>query len=545
MSRLFGMSADFLEEMVESAHDGLLLLDNNTIVGCNPAACTLYGLTPAELIGCHPGLLSPEFQPDGIASEIKAELYMSGAISGQVQKFLWQHLRKNGEPFTAEVTLNPARSDTNNNQQQNAKFVAIVRDVTQEQQTAAKLHESEIRFRHLFEKSPIPMLLTDGQLVNDINTSFKHIFGLSFVHGTRLEKWKNLLFSDDASTQHFIRDWYASLGALQQKDSVFLKHIYHIKGQRKQKYYFQIGLASVGNEILVSFNDLTEQLLANNKLEELNKALESKVQERTTNLENALNNLKSAQAELVRAEKLASLGALVAGVAHELNTPIGNALMVSSVIKQNIDQLHKARTGSLSRSEFERHLNNITDSADIMQRNLSRTAELIVSFKQVAIDQTTYQRRTFQLHEVIHEVLLTIGPTIKRNNIRLLENIGADIRMDSYPGPLGQVLINLVNNAVTHAFNGQSERLIEITGRHQDEHHVQLEVTDNGCGIDPKNLAKIFDPFFTTKFGQGGSGIGLYIVYSMIHDLFGGTIEVSSTVQNGTTMRITLPKIAD
>ena len=170
---------------------------------------------------------------------------------------------------------------------------------------------------------------------------------------------------------------------------------------------------------------------------------------------------------------------------------------------------------------------------------------MIASFKQVAVDQSSYQRRPFELAEVIHEMRLTLSPTLRRSQVELEEDVASPVRMDSYPGPLTQVLMNLVNNAVAHAFEHVTQpKVVRIVCRMLDAQRVRIQVQDNGCGIDEANLARIFDPFFTTKMGRGGSGLGLHIVYTLVTDLLGGTVQAQSQKGQGSCITLELPLVA-
>jgi signal transduction histidine kinase len=179
-----------------------------------------------------------------------------------------------------------------------------------------------------------------------------------------------------------------------------------------------------------------------------------------------------------------------------------------------------------------------------IERNLNRAAELISSFKQVATDQSSSQRRLFDLPEILHELRVTMMPNLTRNNITLEENLCPSLKMDSYPGALTQVLMNLVSNAVTHAFGDQENRVISITCDAKTSDIALINISDNGDGIEAEHLGKLFDPFFTTKLGQGGSGLGLNIVYNIVTGLLGGKITVESSPGKGAKFIIEIPMSA-
>lgn len=255
----------------------------------------------------------------------------------------------------------------------------------------------------------------------------------------------------------------------------------------------------------------------------------------------ALANMQNAQEGLVQAEKMASLGRLVAGVAHELNTPIGNIVMVASTQQEVAQQLDQSVTsGALTRTALVSFVGRIDEGAGLMLTSARRAADLIQSFKQVAVDQTTDQLRDFDLAHQTAEVLSVISHVLSKTPIKLVQRLEPGIAMHSYPGPLGQVVTNLVMNAVKHGFNDVQPGTITVACLRQDE-RVCLTVSDDGVGIPPENVGKIFDPFFTTKLGQGGTGLGLHISHNMVYGPLGGRITVQSTPGIGTTFTLVLP----
>jgi len=292
---------------------------------------------------------------------------------------------------------------------------------------------------------------------------------------------------------------------------------------------------------LVSFQDITERKQREREINALNASLEQRVTERTAVLSDTLEHLRRTQEELLQSEKLASLGALVAGVAHEMSTPIGNALTASTFLVDTHRHVNEQYAKGLTRSALDEFLANVSEGSRIIERNLVRAAELIGSFKQLAVDHVSYQRRGFFLHEVVQEVVLAMKPTLRRTPFVLVNEIPDNLHFDSYPGPLGQILMNLISNAVIHAFEGLDHGTITLTAHREKTGKVSLHVGDDGHGI-PKDVQKrIFDPFFTTKLGKGSSGLGLHITYSLVTGILGGSIEVDSHIGKGAHFLIHLP----
>ena len=258
----------------------------------------------------------------------------------------------------------------------------------------------------------------------------------------------------------------------------------------------------------------------------------------------ALEHLSITRDELVRRDKLAALGALVAGIAHELNTPIGNGLVVATTMAERTQALQAGLQDGLRRSELETYLAQAGEADAIVLRNLQRAADLVSSFKQIAVDRASSQRRHFLLRQFIAELMLPLSATLKGAGHVLTQQVPPDLAMDSYPGPLGQVLSNLVENCVRHAFEGRSGGAIDITARASaNGETISIAIADNGAGIAAGDLARIYDPFFTTRLGSGGSGLGLHVAHNIVTGVLGGHIEAASSAA-GTTFTLHLPVIA-
>lgn len=272
-------------------------------------------------------------------------------------------------------------------------------------------------------------------------------------------------------------------------------------------------------------------------------AATQEAERRRREAETAFQQLKEAQEVLVRAEKLASLGALVAGVAHEINTPVGIAVSCASHLSDATGKL-KARVdgGGLGRTDFQRYLTTAIDTTALILANCERAARLIHSFKQVAVDRASSERRRFGLSAYIQETLVSLQPNLRMGNHSVTVECPVDLEMDGFPGVLSQILTNLVMNSLTHAYDdGQSGRLT-ITITQPDADTVRLVYTDDGKGIPSDHLSHIFEPFFTTRRGEGGSGLGLHIVHNLAVGPLRGGIAVDSVVGRGTSFTLTFPR---
>ena len=291
---------------------------------------------------------------------------------------------------------------------------------------------------------------------------------------------------------------------------------------------------------------------AKHELKDLNVSLERRVSERSAALEKvnadlsaAVQTLQRTQVELLASEKMASLGSLVAGIAHELNTPIGNSLLASTALRDRVEEFDRhVAVGALRRSELVTHLDEVRMASQLISNSLHKAAELISSFKQIAVDQTNDQRREFDLQEAVRDTIATYTPRLRRANCEVVLDIAPDLRFDSYPGSLYQILNNLMNNALNHAFAERKHGTIIVRGETAADGMVALTFSDDGAGMSDDVLRRVFDPFFTTRMGQGGTGLGMHIVYNIVNAVLGGRISVTSAPDAGTSVRMLLPRTA-
>ena len=301
-------------------------------------------------------------------------------------------------------------------------------------------------------------------------------------------------------------------------------------------------------QLVQDFNHLLEQLQRRERdLQETRDQLAQEVAEKTRaneDLEQALQDLRMAQAQLVQSEKLASLGSLVAGVAHEINTPVGVGVTAASTLQdwaERLEQRHQE--GGVSPAELESFVAVARESTQILLKNLQRAADLIQSFKQVAVDQASGERRRFALRNYIEEVLLSLAPRLNRSPHRVSVECPPGLVVDTYPGALAQILTNLIGNSLAHGFPPGRTGAIRITAR-SDRDDVVLRYADDGVGIPPENMPHIFDPFFTTKRGTGGSGLGLHIVYKLATQTLGGSIAADDNAGHGVAFELRFPATA-
>jgi PAS domain S-box-containing protein len=261
--------------------------------------------------------------------------------------------------------------------------------------------------------------------------------------------------------------------------------------------------------------------------------------------EAALRNLRETQNSLIEAEKLAALGRLVAGVAHEVNNPVGISLTVASSLERKTASFTaEVARGELRRSRLNEFLETSRDASSQLVANLNRAAELIASFKQVAADRNYSDQRTFDLGDLTEQVVMSLRPGLRKHNLTLNVDCQPNLMMNSYPGPYGQVLTNLFLNSVAHAFPDGKQGTIDIQVRESGKDNVEIIFSDNGCGMSLDVRRRAFDPFFTTRRDQGGTGLGLHIVYSIVTNRLGGRLDLDSEPGGGTRIQIILPRVA-
>ncbi|HWT15912.1 MAG TPA: two-component regulator propeller domain-containing protein [Patescibacteria group bacterium] len=295
--------------------------------------------------------------------------------------------------------------------------------------------------------------------------------------------------------------------------------------------------------------DITDIMQHEEALQKLNAELEHRVDARTRDLQGAngqlrrtLDELRLAQKQLVESEKMAALGALVAGVAHEINTPLGIGVTAASHLETESKRVRAlVAENGLKRSDLESYLSVAGDSSELILRNLKRADHLVKSFKQVAVDQSSEQRRVIELAEYLDEILTSLHPRLKRTQHEVVVDCDPSIRVNTYPGALYQVVVNLVINSLVHGFEGIEQGTVRIDVRCADG-QVEFDYRDDGRGMEEPVRTRIFEPFFTTKRGQGGSGLGMHIVYNLVTQMLGGTLACESTPGNGVRFLLRFPQ---
>ena len=411
-----------------------------------------------------------------------------------------------------------------------------------------RLRESEARFKMLFDTAPVSLTVTDreGRMMA-VNQELTRVFGhrQAEVLGKRTDE---IGFWPDPEERKRIWETYRRDGIVQGKVAkVSLR-----QGRPGDVAIWSSTVKLDGQPAIIwALLDMTEEFDAKRALKELNTSLETRVRRRSAELEaanaelsQALDTLKRTQHDLIASEKMASLGSLVAGIAHELNTPIGNSLLAATSLSDRVAGFRgQLEDGTLKRSVLNEHLADVALACGLISGSLHRAANLIASFKQVAVDQTNDERRAFDLRNVLEDTLATFTPRLRRANCAAKVEVEGTLNLHSYPGSLCQVINNLITNALVHAFEQRPSAAIAIRAREAGA-EVVIDFADDGVGMADEVLHRVFDPFFTTRMGRGGTGLGMNIVYNIVTGVLGGRIDIATALGQGTTITIAIPKQA-
>lgn len=391
--------------------------------------------------------------------------------------------------------------------------------------------QAQTHLANLFHSTPDPMLvLWPNGHIEHCNQMAVSFFG--YDEAILLQKTLADLL-DLPPGQHFPSYYFKQLQNPGPDGRTVITALTSEKQRRMVAATMSAAELETGVSITLMLRDVTQQL------EDRQALVAAKTQ-----AELALLRQKEIQDELVKSEKLASLSKLVAGVAHEINTPVGIMLTASSLLRdETYGHNMLLQSKKITKSQLSDYFTLATESSSLICNSCLRAAELIQSFKQVAVDQSSAERRCFNVADYIHEVIVSLRSCWKNTNINVTVQCPPDIEMDSYPGSFAQVLTNLVLNAVNHAFEpGEAGQITISVCRHSAiANLIEMQISDNGHGIADEHLDKVFEPFFTTKRNDGGTGLGLHIVHSAVEMVLGGKISLQSSAGAGCCFSVLLP----
>ena len=562
--------------MLSGSPDPVVLLDvdSGKLIDANSHALALFALSEDELLSSRLADLCPPLQPDGTPSSEFLAKCIRAIRSGEVRGFSIVFLQDGLRQVSTEVRLValPVTGRT--------LFHMRIVDVTQRNKDEllrvgqGRVLEMVARGAPLIETLDHLMLLIEGQseglycsvlLLDEDGISVRPVSGPSLPKSymAALDGWPigpaagscgTAMFTKEAVIVSDIRTdpkWerYAHLAEPYGIRACWSTPIYldreHVLGSFAM-YYKEVRSPKAEDMRLVAVAThlagiAIERTRRERELVQHREHLEVLVAARTAELTAALNTLSLTQEELVRRDKLAALGTLVAGVAHELNTPIGNSLVVATTMAEHARTLEGNVAQGLRRSRLDGYLEQAHEANDILIRNLHRAASLVASFKQLAVDQTSSQRRTFSVSDMLAELAAPLRIAIRQRPIAVALQIEQGLVMDSFPGPLSQVVSSLFDNCLVHAFEADQAGTITLGAARRGAEHVAVSIADTGAGMESDLAAKVYDPFFTTKLGSGGSGLGLHIAHNIVTGVLGGKIELESAPGRGSTFTLVLP----
>lgn len=578
--------------MLAGSPDAVLLLDleQNRLIDVNRSARQLFGRADADLL--HGSLLAlcPPRQADGRSSADMLAGYLGQVAAGEIGVFEADFLHSSGQPLVCELRMMPLQVPGRRLLHMRLQDVTARRRADALRAGQNRLLEMVARGAPLQQTLGELMLLIEAQsddvlcsvMLLDADGRTMHpgagpslpadylakLDGLAIGPGvgscgTAMYRRETVIVSDIQSDPLWA-PYRALAGAyglracwsipiLFDRDTVLGSFAMYYREVRSPSDAERelIGVATHLTGIAIARTRREEELERHRShLEELVAARTAELQRAkeeaemaNDELSTALDNLSMTQEELVRRDKLAALGTLVAGVAHELNTPIGNSLVMASTMSERTGALRQHLEDGLRRSVLDTYLEQAAEADAVVLRNLKRAAGLVDSFKRIAVDAVGAQRRCFLLDQLVAELMAPLAVGARPLAVTVVQDIAPGLQLDSYPGPLGQALTHLFDNSVLHGMAGRAGGTVTVRARATAVGEIALSLADDGAGIADYALARIYDPFYTTRLGQGSSGLGLYITHNIVTGVLGGRIEATSS-DAGTCFTLLLPPVA-
>lgn len=552
---------------LDKSNYGVVITSPESIIEyANSAYEELTGYKNDELVGKSINMLRKENQPARIYQHIYETL-----DSGQTWKGELYNIRKNGATYWERNIIMPIIAEDGEIE----NYIALKEDITQEKELARKMKELEVLRDVIIDDSDVWVSAYNAEHKLVMwNHAAESITGFSSEEVMQIEHVFKMLTSDSK----YVKKVNDAFGEIIRDRGSRKDIVIEIETKHGEERFISFEMKSLGKQnvfkgwiVMIGF-DVTNRMKAELALKNLNEDLEKRVNERTeelfkTNehLEQSMaeleesqaqlteayedlgkshDNLKRTQDQLIMSEKLAALGDLVASVAHEINTPLGIGVTLSTFLQEKHKELaQRFQENALNRGDMKQYIKANEEAIDLMVMNLHRASELVTSFKQVASDQSTLELRKFKVKEYIEETLISLRPRF-RNTVHKIEvYCDKDMEIISYPGAVSQIVTNLVMNSLIHGFDGIENGLIEIQIR-SIENGVAIDYQDNGKGISAADKQQVFKPFFTTKRNQGSTGLGLHIVYNTVVQLLKGNIELESDIGQGVKFMIEMPAIS-
>ncbi|NDV28424.1 cache domain-containing protein [Desulfovibrio sp. JC010] len=510
--------------------EGVLLLANR-------ASLDFISVSDDNVVGHY--LWETPWWKDSLDAQRQLKEIIQIASFGEVGKGIFKHSNEAGNSIYVDFSAKPVVDE-------NGKVLFLIvegHNVTELKEAQEKIAMSEAMFRGIFSQSLqfMGVLDLDGTL-REVNKAALDVRNAAAEDVLDRPFWEGPWWQNPPSLAETLKEDIekAANGHTVRREIVSTPPGV---GTRYIDFSLKPAFGSDGKILflLAEGRDVSELRSIQDQISELNRDLEQKVEERTAELSRSVESLENAQNQLVQSEKMAALGDLVAGVAHEINTPVGISVTSISFMEEKLNEIsQKMASGELRKSDFDKFISVAREATKSSMLNLHRAAELIGNFKQVAADQASGQRRTINFREYLDEILLSLRSKYKRTKHRINISCADDLVINTYPGAFMQIFSNLIINSLIHGFEGMDAGNIDI-GVEIVEDDIVIRYTDDGKGMSEASVFKVFEPFYTTKRGEGGTGLGMSIVYNLVHKRLGGVITCSSVEGQGTAFTITIP----
>jgi PAS domain S-box-containing protein len=522
------LAEESYRKLFEGSVDGIYVTTpGGRLLNANPALARMMGYdTPEGLIGGVNDIARTVYVDPRLRAEYQARMQRDG----MVREFEYQVRQRDGGVLWLSDSATSVRDETG----QVVRYEGTVRDITDQKRAEDAIAEGRRLLQEVIDTVPAVINVKDKELRYILmNRYMAGIFGIEPADA--IGRTTSDLMSRYGAEKTDENDKRVLVAG---RELGFYEEEYiDSSGVMRQWLVNKLPLLDAKGEIeniVTVALDIGERKRGEFEMRKAKDAAEA-----------ALRNLRETQNSLIEAEKLAALGRLVAGVAHEVNNPVGISLTVASSLERKTALFtSEVARGSLKRSSLNDFLEASRDASSQLVANLNRAAELIQSFKQVAADRNYSDQRTFDLADLTDQVVMSLRPGLRKHNLTLNVECQPNLTMNSYPGPYGQVLTNLFLNSVAHAFPNGRSGTVDIKVRESGKDNVEILFSDNGIGMSLDVRRRAFDPFFTTRRDQGGTGLGLHIVYSIVTNRLGGRLDLDSQPGGGTQIQIILPRVA-
>jgi PAS domain S-box-containing protein len=522
------LAEESYRKLFEGSVDGIYVTTpGGRLLNANPALAWMMGYdTPEDLIGGVNDIARTVYVDPKLRAEYQARMQCDGMI----REFEYQVRRRDGGILWLSDSATAVRDETG----QVVRYEGTVRDITDQKRAEDAIAEGRRLLQEVIDTVPAVINVKDRELRYILmNRYMAGIFGIEPADA--IGRTTSDLMSRYGAQKTDEND--KRVLAVGRELGFYEEEYTDSSGAMRQWLVNKLPLldakGDIENIVTVAL-DIGERKRGELEMRKAKDAAEA-----------ALRNLRETQNSLIEAEKLAALGRLVAGVAHEVNNPVGISLTVASSLERKTALFaSEVARGNLKRSSLNDFIEASRDASSQLVGNLNRAAELIQSFKQVAADRNYSDQRAFDLADLTEQVVMSLRPGLRKHNLTLNVECQPNLLMNSYPGPYGQVLTNLFLNSVAHAFPNGRSGTVDIKVRESGKDNVEILFSDNGIGMSLDVRRRAFDPFFTTRRDQGGTGLGLHIVYSIVTNRLGGRLDLDSEPGGGTQIQIILPRVA-